>query len=668
MELPRYQNRTLPQVAGISPGQAAAGAMAASEAFAKGLDVTSQVSGLIARAESEAEADAMLAEAKVKLDQFVTDPRWRQPEIDGKPADEVLRKEWDKVKTGLQNTRGTIRQRQAANDYANRLTLLLGNADVDVRGLADVVRIDRGRAMGDREVMSLVALGDWNGARESVNRTFSRGLISAQDKEQRLAQLGTLEVKAADEAVTNQLLGIWREDAVAGSQALRALEGRQDIDPARRDGIRKAVLSGIDTLREERQAELADDIVATTRLIDSGTDPVAATEAIDALYRRGALTPMKRAAMHEQAYTAARRQAVDTSGTQEFIGLIQSGMPLDPKNSDHRKWLDKAFGLDATGMAPGSTEWQGVALAYTGRAKLLPESAAAWLRQAARADDPGLATQAAEFYASVAQTSPEAASGLDSDTRAFLGSVSSMLAAGASPKSAYETTRQNVFETRPEVVKQRRQAYAAEAKSTPQAVNQFIDRDFDMGLFHSQPGASAALLADFERQAGTYFEKVGDIKLARDLAWQDLRRIYGPTKINGEEVVGLFPVERFGLTAEEARADIATSLQLAGVTIDPASVLVVPDAITMRRVNDAITGQPVLPSYRLVTSDGELVTDKDGVPLRYTLPSADALTQRVKDAEARAKAEAEEKINRAKRRRELLDLAEQNPLDPYGER
>lgn len=48
-------------------------------------------------------------------------------------------------------------------------------------------------------------------------------------------------------------------------------------------------------------------------------------------------------------------------------------------------------------------------------------------------------------------------------------------------------------------------------------------------------------------------------------------------------------------------------------------MLVVPDALTLRYVSDALDGHTVQPTYKLVTKSGDLVLDADGIPLRYAL-------------------------------------------------
>lgn len=447
-----------------------------------------------------------------------------------------------------------------------------------------------------------------------------------------------------------RILTVYRADFRAGARALTALEA-SGLPLERQDGIRRKVSAGVGLLRDERRQVAVDELAAAERAVTSGTDMSSTLGRLDNLYRRGALSPAEYADLQDRTYRAARTLAEDNAVTGEIANAIASGVPLDPSSERHRDFLDRAFTTDAGSAAPGSSPWQALALTYASQTRLLPRPAGAWLRQAARSPDATVAVTASQFYGALETTSPEAAGNLDTDTKAFLGVLGGMLSAGAEPKAAFETARANVYDTRRDVVEGRRQQYTAEAKANAGALDAFIDADFDTA-FSAQPGASTGLRADFDSQAGAYFEKTGDIALARELAWRDLRRIYGASSVNGDPIITAFPVERFGVTAEEVRREIGPD------------ALLVPDSLTLRLVQDALTGKPVMPSYRLVTKEGDLVTGADGVPLRYTLPGGEELTRRIEERQKAAAAETEASVERVRERRRLLREAEELNREP----
>jgi hypothetical protein len=416
------------------------------------------------------------------------------------------------------------------------------------------------------------------------------------------------------------------------------------------------VNDSVSLLRAERQAEYTDAMARLETSIAIGADYAEAEGAIETLYRRGALTPAQYGSLKERSAVSAQRSAERQASQREILATLEAGLPLDPANSKHRDFLGEAFAMDAGSRKPDSPEWQALALGYASQVRLLPPQASSWLRSAARSPSVDVATTAASFYGSLEQQSPEAAGSLDPDTKAFLGQMGGMIDAGASPKTAFETARANTFETRPDVLKAREEAYKPHARQTDAALASYIDRDFDTA-FRAQPLASQTLRADFEAQTRRYFLKTGgDIELARDLAWRDVRRVYGETEVNGVRVVSAFPVEQFGVSAAEARADVADAVR--GTGIRPEDVAIVPDALTLRSVTDSLSGQAVMPSWRLVTPEGDLVVDADGVPLRYSLPAGEELTKRIEAKRAKARADADAAIEEAKRRRELLRRTE----------
>lgn len=310
---------------------------------------------------------------------------------------------------------------------------------------------------------------------------------------------------------------------------------------------------------------------------------------------------------------------------------------------------------------PGSTEWQQAALLATNKYRQLPLQASKWIDGAMRSSDPNVTAQAATLFDAV-NNLEGAYSNVSTESKTKAAMVSSMLNAGADPERAVQAATDAMKV--PEAVRAQRNV---EFKKTIQpankgALNGYIDRDYDPGLLVAQPGAAAkalaggaALQADFDRQVASYYQSTGDADIARELAWSDLRRVYGPTRVNGENVMTAFPVERFGITPDEVRKEIGAALaafpQSDGTGAD--DVTLVADGDTYRQVNAAMSGKRVQPSYRLVTKTGDLVRNSKGTPLRYTLPDQQQLLQRYQEDQVRAAAEGEVAIKEARADREL---------------
>jgi hypothetical protein len=566
------------------------------------------------------------------------------------------------------------------------------------------------------------------------------------------------------DSIANSVLGTY---AKAGPDA-----GSAELAKLQKSGLSEDVLAtvygkvstGVSRMRDIQQQAHADDLAGLYATIESKNVGPESFLTVDKLWQAGALSPLEKASLIGRIEGAHLSGAQDTALATTVRQALATGTPLDPSSSDQRKAITAAFTQDAQGAAVGSDSWQSLASAYAARTRMLPDPAASWVRSAIRSPDPKVAAPAIQFFGSIAAQSPDATSGFDTQTKAFAGMANSMIEAGTPAEKAIEVARQTTLEQNPAVIKQREEAYRKTTDSDS-ALDNYIDRDFDPSLFSSQPSAPTGLKLDFSQQAGRYFQYTGDIQSARDLAWQDIKRVYGVSEVNGTKQMMVLPPERFGVKPEEIRADLdgATkgpisvddamkSVQRAeltpaqekdyrswldrigmtrekgfrldsnytgedydlrgffkkygpadvnvaggqhftdefklpnhetfsnqsiyatgsaaalagrwnGDTYVPASkqaalklpegtstndVVLVPDSLTMRSVNDIMSGKPAMPSYKLLTKTGELLLDDHGVPLRYTLPSSEDLSVRLRAAQAKATEQAQQQITQAR--------------------
>lgn len=487
---------------------------------------------------------------------------------------------------------------------------------------------------------------------DRTDKLFMALTPEARDQVQRTATAQLVEQKVAGIVAVYQHQG-----SDAGTDALGELEA-SNLTPAMQDEVRKDVSGRLSQFRDQRRQENVATIATIERSIANDTAGSSTTRQVEDLYRIGALTPAEYGNYLGQVEASTVRRFKDGAAARELAAALNAGLPLDPNNADHRKALKSAFVSDTREMPIGSAPWQATAAAYAAKARMLPEPALGWIRQTIRSPDPQIAAAGAQFFGAIGAASPDATGEVDTDTKAFAGVVNSMIEAGTQPARAVETARTNVFELKPGIAEQRKQQYtqgsSAHARSSDAALDALIDRDFDTVLSR-QPAASAALKADFGAQAERYFMKTGDIGLARDLAWTDLRRVYGPSSVNGSPMVMAFPPERFGVTPDDVRRDVGNFLK-GNPQSDgsgAADVFVVPDAITLRQVNNSLDGRSVQPSFKLVTKTGDLVLDRHGVPQRWTLPTGEELTKRFKDAEAVAASDAQKLVEQARADREV---------------
>jgi hypothetical protein len=320
------------------------------------------------------------------------------------------------------------------------------------------------------------------------------------------------------------------------------------------------------------------------------------------------------------------------------------------------------------GLVPGSDEFQQTALLAANKYRALPAEAATYAANALKSDDPATVAKAAQLLDAANNIAPASVTSVAPQLRAKAELVARMVNSGAAPDRAVQTAV-DALKVTPQVAEQRRIVYKEQRKANPGKLDGYINDTFDAGLsglFSSQPVATQQLQGDFEGQVSAYFEQTGDIDVARDLAWQDLQRVYGPSEINGSKQMTAFPLERFTVTPEQARKEIA-DLILANPQADQSNaeeITIVADSDTLRFVSDAMSGARVRPSYRMVTKTGDLVRDKDGLPLRYFIPSDEQILETFAKEQRNRQEQTDQGVEQAKFDR--LSRKRREKLSPYG--
>lgn len=513
-------------------------------------------------------------------------------------------------------------------------------------------------------------------ARAAVNGIISRdpagALKELQNGQTDIASIRALDPRDRDQAIVvaqkavteksvstqaSGILAAYNTGVRTGDAALAAL--RTDQPESDQIEVRQRVRQGVSLLQDQRSRENHDELVSIVRRVNQGMGTPADVGRLDQLYQRNAITEAQHLSYLSQ-YDEERAKALKAqAGALNFAAQMAAGIPVDPGDDKQKKALDGAFTTAAGTAAPGDERFLAVARGLAKQARLLPPSADSWLSSAARSPDPGIATRAAEFFNLLEATAPEAAAKVDPDTRAVMGVMSSMIGAGTNREKAFETARANVFEVRKDVLEQRRQAFGVKEmrRANDKAFASLMDQDFD-GWFSRQadyvPTDTGAgdLKADFLSQTQRYFEKTGDIEVARAQARADVKHRYGVSEVNGrKEILYYAPEKQFpGLTAEMVRGDVGRVL-----TENAAQI--------MRR--DPTTGKPVAASMkaedvRLVPSAEtdrtggkrwnlgfvdefgapDVLRDAKNRPLTYALPVDEESVQRMMAEQRQKQAEA----------------------------
>lgn len=474
-----------------------------------------------------------------------------------------------------------------------------------------------------------------------------------------------IEAEAKEATVNKYAANIMREytsyGPEAGAAALEKLSN-SGLPPDVQRQVYTAVNADQARQREIVQSQHAGELADIYRNIGANTATGQTQIDTDLLWNKGAFTPAEYASLSSRIDESRRQAMVDAALAGTIRQALEAGTPLDPNNANVMKALSATFAADTTGVEVGSQSWQAAASAYATRARVLPEQASTWARLGLRSPDPAVAAKAAQFLGGVDATAGDAYARLDADTKAMAGMINSMIAGGTSPEKAAEIARERLIDANPAMVAARQKQFtenlngpgSAIAKQSTSILRGLVDDDFDPSIFGSAPEITQALDVDFRGQLEKYYVKTGDLDLAKSMAWSDLKRVYGPTKVNGRSEMMAFPPERFGITPEEVKTDLSAFLaknpQADGSTAD--DIKLVPDSLTMRQIASVYDGQPVLPSYRVVTKSGDLLTDANHTVIRYVIPQAEELAKKIQEARAKAEADAQQMVDEARRARD----------------
>ncbi len=476
--------------------------------------------------------------------------------------------------------------------------------------------------------------------------------------------------EATHDAEVSGIVGQYSKNIVLGDRALEQLRKRTDISEEEKNAIAKDAQTGVTDLRNERKRTYVNELTSLETQI--ATDNVTEKTYADAatLYKNGALSPDEYAGLQSRA---ARAQKSQSESLASLSTLEASGdLPLSAHNADHVKIMDRAFKAAVKDEPVGSQGWQIIAMTMAQKHALLPDRANDWLNQTSKAKSAELVKSGAEFYGALQATKPEALSTVPADTRLMLESVNAMLKNGATPADAVETSRANIFEANKAKLEERHALYNQKVtgqeplkKGNTSALTSFINQDFDVPGFN--PDIGPWLKYDFDGQVEKYYSKSGDIELARKTAWDDLKRVYGVTEVNGNREMMPIPPERFGVNRKNIDADLDELLKAFPQSdgSKTSDIVIAPTAETLIQIGNMLNGEMIEPTYMLLNKSGQRIYGKDGKPLVYVLPHANEIIER--DRKAREEA-ARISIEKSKARRaKMRDTTSQDlGLSPSG--
>lgn len=329
--------------------------------------------------------------------------------------------------------------------------------------------------------------------------------------------------------------------------------------------------SEVQQLHDKTNEELKNELVSDAATKTAGSVEGAADEAALRGFKRQIITNLVQQREKDPAVYITSTSPVASQALQDVGNEVPGSAERYFRAVDTER---RRLGITSTdimppNVKPGGAEWQKIALLAAKNYTTLPKESIAWADAGLRSNDPAVASQAARFVANAENLSHDAAAKVGADERTTATQLNRLLDAGSSVDSAMATIKES-REVKPEIREGRAKLYGKNyLPQNASRLNSFVD-EFDPGLLSPQPSVPPEMQADFNNKVQTYFVDRGDIDVARKRAWDDLKRVYSPSRVNGSYQMMLLPPERFGVTAEEVRKEIASLVNGSTITVDQA--------------------------------------------------------------------------------------------------
>lgn len=548
----------------------------------------------------------------------------------------------------VQGVPGGVRERYQEASGRDRELALVG------------IREKAQKRLEEREAAS--ALEGFNGLRDQAIEAARVGDLefidgSRADIADLLSEMGLSETKIVqaldkfdDDIFRQGVLGSYEtSDDKAGF--IEAFSKRKDI-PTEEQNQLIGVMQGMQrqqnaidlavNAEELEQAEFEKAAKASNLSIEVDRGQASYGE-IDQAFFDETITGKERASMYAKLDGINKAKGDSALAMADVVEALEGGTPLDPKNPDHQKALDKiarAAGdyseLDAGGKDAVADLVQ--------RAGIVPDSFRSYARRHLRHSDPEAAANAADFIDRIENKSPQALSDLPKDERAFARLVNESISAGMDPQTAVELTNERVFNVTAAQRAERSTKFVEDFKSDNADA---LDDEFG-GTF--SPDVPVGMQTEYDLLTEQYYTRTGEIDSARELALADVNGTWAETDIEGNSRYMKYPPEKM----YDIPADVLKD-QLGADTLDQ-EVRLIADGQTARSAKGTASWL-----IQVRREDGMWEPLRDGnVPFRW-MPDAEAYQAEV---EKEVFQDQEVKIMRRRAVREAYESAYGDPLAP----
>lgn len=350
------------------------------------------------------------------------------------------------------------------------------------------------------------------------------------------------------------------------------------------------------TLAQDEGKFSAEQLLALRERRDSSGNPTLTEKQFRDLYERGKRVDKDRREVMSRA---------ETFGTH-----MMTGNPVDPSDKDMQKaateFADRALPAFET-YSQWSPQDKGT-LMNVARLNGKPDQLEGVLMAGLAADSPEVTESAADLAQDLQRLSPMFWGGYSERLRGFYNTINLHRDYGTPiSRAVNEFTRVTAAERDIAKVLYKREDVDIDDNS-----EDFMDRVFDDDTLDPAwvgPEVAGRLGVQYDAFVRDAYNITHNLDSARQTAWERMRRVIGPSRVNGEQTVMAYPPEYIGGRVEPIdstwiREDFTRDMSSIGL-----------DAAGHQIVSDPLT--PSDQTYGVLDENNNIVYDDENVPLRW---------------------------------------------------
>lgn len=267
---------------------------------------------------------------------------------------------------------------------------------------------------------------------------------------------------------------------------------------------------------------------------------------IDRAVRDGVLDPADATYVRlvKDADAVVEKAQAERAAVARVDAAGRGGALLDPKSQDDMKALDRHYGLQAQAwgqLAPD--EFARRSAQYAKLKGAVPPSMRAWVRGSLRSADPNTVAAGADLVQLIRNANPELLNDFAEEDIRLAVEINGLTQLGMSiPEARKQIDAEGSMTDEQRAYRDRSLAEITKGDPSERFLRKKVEEEFAPGLFDANPlGARNLMIADYDALVQRAYRRTGNLDIARQSAWDQLRRSWGRTEIGGRRMMRYAP-------------------------------------------------------------------------------------------------------------------------------